>query len=239
MVRERSGLLIGPLPPCAPPDDVQHFVAGRTQVGPDFRNIQYNWRDSLLTCKWNQQVTALLAQDFLHVLQNSVVTHHGVALEYDPKVITFQILQNTIPCRLRRTRYHWKNAMDPDNAGSDNDILPLAVTREETASRQGALLRRRVRARKVHTTFFVASYHLLINIATVTSGSPNLRREILPGRLEETAPCHAQTAQEQRYELSSNRFGGPRPSCSALHTLVARARGGEDLGRVRRPQKTR
>jgi hypothetical protein len=64
MIKEVSGIPDGPLPPCAPAHEVQHFNDRISCVGPDPANIQYFWPGALGKCKWNKQATASLASEY-------------------------------------------------------------------------------------------------------------------------------------------------------------------------------
>jgi hypothetical protein len=124
MVREVSGIPSGPLPPCAPAHEVQHFNDGISRVGPDPLNIQYFWPGALGNCKWNKQATALLASEYHKLYQEGRILHNGDILPYDA-TISLKELEKKIRTRLQRTQIHCRNANRPQDNGPNNADVPL------------------------------------------------------------------------------------------------------------------
>jgi hypothetical protein len=129
MVREVSGIPQGPLPPCAPAHEVQHFNDGISRVGPDPDNVQYFWPGPLGKCKWNKQATAFLASEYHELYQEEKILHNGDVIPYD-STISIKEFEKKIRIRLQRTQIHYKNANRPQNDGPRNTGVPLPTPLE-------------------------------------------------------------------------------------------------------------
>jgi len=129
MVKEVSGVPNGPLPPCAPAHQVQHFNDGISRVGPDPAAIQYFWPGPLGKCKWNKQATALLASEYHKLYQEGKILHNGDVLPYD-SAISVKDFEKKIRIRLQRTQIHCRNANRPQNDDPHDTDVPLPTPSE-------------------------------------------------------------------------------------------------------------
>ena len=100
MVKEVSGILNGPLPPCALAHKVQHFNDRISHVGPDPANIQYFWPGALSKCKWNKQAMALLASEYHNLYKEGSILYNGNVLFYD-YLISMKEFEKEIRIRLQ------------------------------------------------------------------------------------------------------------------------------------------
>jgi hypothetical protein len=118
--------------------------------------VLYNWRGGLSSCQWNRQASAILAEQYVGLLQSGRVKHRGVTVAYNPRVTPVSAICKKIPERLVRTQFHWKQANAPhtlrnnaNDSDADDGVTTATPTAEEQAIQRTTQVRRRSRATKV------------------------------------------------------------------------------------------